>query len=90
MSPIQQTLAVLGEHGYIPDGIIHVQSHEPTEQEVVVELLHEHSFATHREERLQQKRSQQLLWRNRGPSSSRVQLIEARLQPLQRVVGQGT
>jgi hypothetical protein len=27
--PIEQALAVLGEHGHVPEEIIHVQAHEP-------------------------------------------------------------
>src|ERR1019366_9432139 len=38
----------IGEHSHVPDGVIHVQAHEPTEQQVVVELFHQHSLAAHR------------------------------------------
>src|SRR5215831_14897651 len=38
--PIEQALAVLGENGHIPDGVVHVQAHEPTEQQVIVKLFH--------------------------------------------------
>jgi hypothetical protein len=27
--PIEQALAVLGEHGHIPDRVIHIQAHKP-------------------------------------------------------------
>jgi hypothetical protein len=37
---IQQALAVLGENGHIPDNVVHVQAHEPPEQQIVVELFH--------------------------------------------------
>ena len=50
---IEQTLAVLGEHGHIPNDVIHVQANEPAEQQVVVELFHQHRFAAHRVQRLQ-------------------------------------
>jgi hypothetical protein len=59
--PIEQPLAVLGEYGHVPDRVIHVQAHEPTEQQVVVELFLQHSLAAHRVQGLQQERSQQLL-----------------------------
>jgi len=78
--PIEQSLAVLGEHGHIPDGVIHVQAYEPAEQQVVVELFHQHPFAAHRVQRLQQKRSQQLFRRNRWPSGLGVQAVEPRFQ----------
>jgi hypothetical protein len=32
----QQALAVLGEHCHIPDRIVHVEPHEPAEQQVVI------------------------------------------------------
>ena len=47
------------------DGIVHVQSHRPTELQIVVQLFHEHSFATRREQHLQQECSEELLWRYR-------------------------
>ena len=56
------------EHGRISYCIVHVQSNEPAEQQVVIELLHQHPFAAHRVQQLQQKRTQQLLWGYRGPS----------------------
>jgi len=62
---IEQAFAVLGKHGHVPDAVIHVQTHEPAEQQVVVELFHQHPFAAHRVQRLQQERSQQLLRRDR-------------------------
>ena len=51
--PIEQARAVFGEHGHIPDGIVHVQAHEPAEQQVIVELFHQQPFAAHRVQRLQ-------------------------------------
>jgi hypothetical protein len=38
--PIEQALTILGEHPHVPDGVIHVQAHEPSEQQVVVQLFH--------------------------------------------------
>jgi hypothetical protein len=58
--PIEQALAVFREHGHIPDGVIHVQAHEPRERQVLVELFHQWPFAAHRVQRLHQERSQQL------------------------------
>jgi hypothetical protein len=31
---IEQALAVLGENGHIPDGVVHVRAHEPAEQQL--------------------------------------------------------
>jgi hypothetical protein len=53
--PIEQPLAVLGEHGHIPNGVVHVQAHEPAEQQVIVELFHQQPFAAHRVQRLQNR-----------------------------------
>jgi hypothetical protein len=36
----QQAVAILGEHSRIPHLVIHVQSHKPPVQQVVIELLH--------------------------------------------------
>src|SRR5580700_636552 len=44
---------------------------------------------THRVQRLQQERSQQLLRRNRGPSGLGVQAVQPRLQPLWCFIGHG-
>jgi len=64
----------------IPDGVVHVQTHEPTEQQVIVELFHQQPLAAHRVQRLQQERSQQLLRRDRRPPGFRIQLEESWLQ----------
>ncbi len=88
--PIEQTLAVLGEHGHVANRVIHVQTHKPAEQQVVVELFHQHPFAPHRVQRLQQECSQQLFWRDRRSSNLGVQHIETGLQALHCFVGHGT
>ena len=77
---IEQPLAVLREYGHVPDGVIHVQAHEPTEQQVIVELFHQHSLAAHRVQGLQQERSQQLLRSDRRPPRLGVQPAESWLE----------
>jgi hypothetical protein len=77
---IEQPLAVFREHGHIPNGVIHVQAHEPTEQQVIVELFHQQPFAAHRVQYLQQERPQQLLRRDRRSPGFGVQLVELWLQ----------
>ena len=72
----QQPIAVDAEHRPVPHGVIHAQTDEPAEQQVVFELLHQEPLAAHREERLQQQRSQQVLGRNRRPAGVRVALVE--------------
>ena len=38
---LQQAVAVLAEHRRVPDRIIHAKPHEPAEQQVEVQLLHQ-------------------------------------------------
>src|SRR6185312_1817958 len=59
----QQALAILREGGRVPNLIVHVQTHEPAKQHVVVQLLH-------------QQRPQQLLRRDRGPTQGRIHFVE--------------
>src|SRR5256885_6701710 len=40
--PIQQPFAVLGEYGHVPDRVIHVQAHEPTEDRKSTRLNSSH------------------------------------------------
>jgi hypothetical protein len=67
---LKQPLAVLGEHRHVPHRIVDAQAHEPAEQEIVIELLHQHPLTAHRIQHLHQQRAQQLLRRDRGPSSA--------------------
>jgi hypothetical protein len=69
----QQPLAILREHGHVPDGIVHAQPDEPAEEEVILELLHEQPLAPHGVEDLQQQRPQQLLRGDRRPARRGVQ-----------------
>src|SRR5476649_3085145 len=62
-----QPLAVLGEDGGYPNGIVHRQPDKPTKQQVILNLLHQLALGAHAIEHLQQHRAQQLLWRNAGP-----------------------
>jgi len=52
------------------------QPHEPAEQNVVIELLHEQPLTANRAEQLQQLRPVQALRRNRWLAVPRVQRIE--------------
>ena len=69
-----------GEHGHIPDGVIHVQANEPTEQQVIVELLHRQPLASHRVQRLQQEARNNFSGANRRSSGFGVQLVQPWLQ----------
>ena len=88
--PVKQALAVLGEHSHIPNRIVHVQTNEPAEQQVVIQLLHQHALAAHGIKHLEQERTQQLLRCYRGPTSLGVQLAKPSLQLAQRFIGHGT
>ena len=76
----QESLAVLGEHGGIPDRIVHAQANEPSEEKVVRKLLDQESLASNGVEHLEEQSAQELLRRNRGPSPLRVQPPEIRRQ----------
>jgi len=76
----QEPLAVLGEHGDVPDRVVGVQSDEPAEEQVVVEALHQEALAAHRVQQLEQERPQQLLRRDRGPARLRVEAVEERIE----------
>src|SRR6185312_1714145 len=72
----QQALAILREGGRVPNLIVHVQTHEPAKQHVVVQLFHQQALATHAVKHLQQQRPQQLLRRDRGPTQGRIHFVE--------------
>ena len=67
ISPSSKPIAILREHRHVPDSIVHLEPHEPTEQQVVLELLHQHPLAANRVEHLKQQGPQQLLRRHRRP-----------------------
>ena len=51
--PRQQTVPVLGEDGHIPHGRIQIEADKPTEQQVVLQLLHQEPFTPEAVEHLQ-------------------------------------
>jgi hypothetical protein len=55
----EKPVAVLREHGRVPDGIVDAEPDEPAEQKIKIELLHQLALGAHREERLQQRGAQQ-------------------------------
>src|SRR3954467_12686014 len=85
---LQQPVAVLGEYRHVPNRRLDRQADEPTEEDVVGQLLHQLPLRADREERLKQQGPQQLLGRDRGPSGQRVELIEVGRQTRQRRVHQ--
>ena len=61
----QQSVPILRERRGMPYRVVHVPADEPANQEVVVEFLHQQSFAPDRVEHLQHQRAQQLFGRDR-------------------------
>jgi hypothetical protein len=58
----------------IPYRLVHLHPHKPPEQQVVLQLLHQHALTAHRIEDLQQQRSQQSFRCNRRTPHVEVQL----------------
>src|SRR5271170_14249 len=73
---VKETVTVLGEDRVIPDCIVHRQTHEPSKQQVVVQLLHQQPFTTNGIQHLHKKRPQKLFWWNRWPSTIGVEGIK--------------
>ena len=67
----------------MPDRLIRRKPHEPAEEQVVFQLLHQHAFATDGIEQLQQQRAQQPLRRNRLAAVLTVDFVEAAIERLQ-------
>jgi len=84
----QEPIPILREDRRCPDEFIQLQAHEPAEQDVVIELLHEQPFAAHRVEQLQELRPQEPLRRNRRPAASRVERVERRRHLVEQRVDQ--
>jgi hypothetical protein len=85
----EQPVAVLGEHGHVPDRIVDPEPGEPAEQQVVVELLHQLALGADRIERLEQECPEQLLGRARRPADRRLQPGELRREIGERGIDQG-
>lgn len=83
---LKEPAPVLGEHGRIPDGIVHGQAHEPAEHEGVVELLQELALAPDAVEGLKQDRAEELLRGDRGVAAVGVEQAEAGREGLQRLI----
>jgi hypothetical protein len=81
-----EPLPILRKHGHVPRRGIELEAHEPAEQQVVIQLLHELALAADRVEHLEQERPEQLLGRDRGPAPLGVQRIEAARERAERPV----
>lgn len=76
----QQAVPFLGKRGRVPYRLVVTQAHEPAEQQVVLQLLHQHPLRSHRVQHLQQQRSQQLRRWNGGTPARRIHPRKHRLQ----------
>ena len=76
----QQPITVLREDGWNPDPIVDAQSHEPTEQQIVVHLFHKLPIGAGRVEDLQQVGSDQTFRRGGGTTLSGVEPIKPGIQ----------
>src|SRR6267143_2054351 len=85
---LHQPLPIFRERFLHEALLVQIHVEEPAEQQVVVELLAEERLAPHRVERHQQRRLEQPLRRNRGPTDRAVHLVEHSRQLPQRRVRQ--
>jgi hypothetical protein len=72
----------------MPDRIFKAETHEPAEQQVVVELLQQQSLRADAVEHLQQRGQQQLLGRHRWPAFCGGELAEGGIQSIKGLIGQ--
>ncbi len=85
-----QTFPVLAEHCRIPHHVVHLQTHEPAEQQVVVQLLHQLPLRPYRVQHHHQQRTQKPLRRNRRTARRRVQLVQLDSNIFQNSIRQNT
>jgi len=83
---VEQTVAIFGKRGMIPDRIIHGQTDKPAKQQIVMQFFHQQPFASDRIENLQQQGSQPLLRRNGWPTVGEISLGEPAMHVLQGLI----
>jgi hypothetical protein len=82
----EQPVAVLREGRVVPHRIVDAEADEPAEQQVEVKPLRQLALRADRVESLQQRRTQQLLGRDRSAAERRIERGEGRRQRAQRLV----
>jgi len=82
----QPPVAVMGEGGVVPYGRVHPQPHEPAEQQIEVQLLHELPLTAHGVEDLQERSPQQPLRRDRGSPDGAVEPVKLGVHALEDAV----
>jgi hypothetical protein len=90
MSALEQPIAVLREHRRHPHRLVNPKPDEPAVEQVVIELLHQLPLRADGIERLQQKRAQQPLGRDRRPTAVRVSLGKIAIDRCQNLVHHNT
>jgi hypothetical protein len=63
---VQQTVAVLREHRMVPRRVVHAETDEAAEQQVLIDLLDKPTLRPHGKQHLQQQSLQQILGSDRG------------------------
>ena len=63
----EEALPILGEDRMVPDLVVHGQAYKPAKQEVVIQLLHQESFAADGVQHLEEQSPEQRFrgWRGR-------------------------
>src|SRR5690349_9864658 len=85
---LQQAVAVMREHGGMPDLRIYWQADKPAEQQIVIDLLHQHPLGAYGEESLQQRRPQQHLRWDRWTTHRGIKALKSLVQREQGLIGQ--
>src|SRR5208282_5181592 len=85
---LKQPCPITAKAGVVEARFVPVQIQEPAEQQVIIQLLAEHSLAAHCIKRHQQRGFQQSLRRDRGPAYLTVHLLEQRREFFERYPSQ--
>src|SRR5881396_2878582 len=86
----KQPVAVLAEHRCIPHRIVRRQTHEPAEEQIIVELIDQQTLGAHTIESLEQQRAQKPLGWNAGPSMPGIELGECPRQTMEHFIDKHT
>jgi hypothetical protein len=84
---IEQTIPILGKHGDVPHGLIQIHANKPAEQQAIIDLFHQQSFATYRVQHLDQLCPEQLLRRDRRAARICVHPIKSIRHTVERLIG---
>jgi hypothetical protein len=85
---VDQAVSILGKTRWVPDRIVGTKTDEPSEQEVIVELLDQKPLAADTVRRLQEQGSEQPFWGNRTPAIGRINPVQVARNAAKRAVDQ--